>query len=204
MHTLIRRCVLRRLIWVCTVGQCPSPGFRNNLHCTLMSHDKNSAAINNRYLDFVWFHWSMIITWTITLRKFCMYTMARFKQLTPPKSEANAYPLEILCLFVLCKLNQMFRTLKHKWLAHFKQFPHFHDFMRNNTLSGQVNSDRSSSVVFSLCGLVSARFGFFYGVVFFCLLSYRWFKWILSSIVITLLGNRKLIDLLSLLSAMVC
>ena len=29
---------------VCTVCQCPSPGFL---------HDKNSASINNRYLDFV-------------------------------------------------------------------------------------------------------------------------------------------------------
>ena len=31
------------LIWVCTVCQCPSPGFTDN----------PSAAINNRYLAFV-------------------------------------------------------------------------------------------------------------------------------------------------------
>ena len=44
--------------------------------------DKNSAAINNRYLGFVkravWLHWSVANTWTTTLRKFRrLYTVAR-------------------------------------------------------------------------------------------------------------------------------
>ena len=55
MQTLIRCRVLRRLIWVCTVCQCPSSGFSDNpLYTALWRHsDKNSAAINNCYLDFV-------------------------------------------------------------------------------------------------------------------------------------------------------
>ena len=58
MQTLIRRRVLRRLIWVCNVCQCPqfhSPGLTDNpLSTALWRHsDKFSAAINKRYLDFV-------------------------------------------------------------------------------------------------------------------------------------------------------
>ena len=47
--------VLRRLIWVCTVCQCPSPGFTDNLLYIALwrQSDKNSPAVNNRYLDFV-------------------------------------------------------------------------------------------------------------------------------------------------------
>ena len=46
---------MRRPIWVCTVCQCPSPGFTDNpLYTSVWRHsDKNSAAINSRYLDFV-------------------------------------------------------------------------------------------------------------------------------------------------------
>ena len=55
MQTLIRR---RILIWDCTVCQCPkcpSPGLTSNPLSTALWHhsDTNSAAINNRYLDFV-------------------------------------------------------------------------------------------------------------------------------------------------------
>ena len=55
MQTLIRRRVLRRLIWVCIVYQCPSSGFTvYPLYSAQWHHsDKNSAAINNCYLDFV-------------------------------------------------------------------------------------------------------------------------------------------------------
>ena len=56
MQTLIRRRVLRRLIWFCTVFQCASPGFTDNLftrHSDVTVTDKNSAAINNRYPDTV-------------------------------------------------------------------------------------------------------------------------------------------------------
>ena len=58
VQTLIRRRVLWRLIWVCTVCQCPkcpSSGFTDNpLSTALWRHsDKNNAAINNHYLDFV-------------------------------------------------------------------------------------------------------------------------------------------------------
>ena len=54
MHTLIRRRSLWRLIWVCTVCKCPSPGLTDNpLNAALWRHsDKNSATINNRYLEF--------------------------------------------------------------------------------------------------------------------------------------------------------
>ena len=59
VQSLIRRRILRCLIWVCTVCQCskcPSPGFTDSpLSTTLWRHsDKKSAAINNRYmyLDF--------------------------------------------------------------------------------------------------------------------------------------------------------
>ena len=47
--------ILRRLIWVCTICQCLSSGFTDNpLYAALCRHsDKNSAATNNRYLDFV-------------------------------------------------------------------------------------------------------------------------------------------------------
>ena len=53
--TLIRRRVLRRLIWVCTVGQCSNPSFTDNLlYTALWRHsDRNSATINDRYLNFV-------------------------------------------------------------------------------------------------------------------------------------------------------
>ena len=52
---LIRRRVLWRLILVCTVCQCPSPGFTDNPLCTaLWRHsDKNCTAIGNSYLDFL-------------------------------------------------------------------------------------------------------------------------------------------------------
>ena len=55
MQTLIRHRVLRRLIWICTVCQCASPGFTDSpLYTSLWRHsEKNNAAINNRYLDFV-------------------------------------------------------------------------------------------------------------------------------------------------------
>ena len=58
MQTLIRRRVLWRLIWVCTVCQCSSLGFTDNpLYTAFWRHsDRNSAAINNRYLDFVQMH----------------------------------------------------------------------------------------------------------------------------------------------------
>ena len=54
MQTLIRRRVRRRLMRVCTICQFPSPGFTDYpLYTALWHHsDKNSAAINNRYLDF--------------------------------------------------------------------------------------------------------------------------------------------------------
>ena len=71
VQTLIRCCILQQLIWVCTVSQCRSTGFT-----ALWRHsEKNSVAIDNHYLDFilgvVWLHWSLIIRWTTTLRKFC-------------------------------------------------------------------------------------------------------------------------------------
>ena len=52
--TLTRCVILWHLIWVWTVCQCPSPGFTDNrLYTALWRHsDKNSAAINNRYLGF--------------------------------------------------------------------------------------------------------------------------------------------------------
>ena len=55
MQTLIIRCVLWRLIWVCIVCQCSNPGFTDNPLYTL--HPEITAiriaAINNCYLDFV-------------------------------------------------------------------------------------------------------------------------------------------------------
>ena len=55
MQTLNKRRVLWRLIWVCTVCHYPSHGFTDNpLYTALRRHsDKNSSAVNNRYLDFV-------------------------------------------------------------------------------------------------------------------------------------------------------
>ena len=46
--------VLRRLTWLCYICPCPSPSFIDNpLYTTLWHHsDKNSAAMNNCYLDF--------------------------------------------------------------------------------------------------------------------------------------------------------
>ena len=57
VQILIRRSVMRRLIWVCKVCQRPStkpsPGFTNDpLYTALERHsDKNRVAINNGYLD---------------------------------------------------------------------------------------------------------------------------------------------------------
>ena len=44
-----------RLMWVCTICQCPSPDFTDNpLYTALWRHvDKNSPALNNRFADFV-------------------------------------------------------------------------------------------------------------------------------------------------------
>ena len=58
VQTLTQRHRTRRLIWVCTVCQCPrcrDPDFTDNsLYTALWRHsDKNNADINNRYLDFV-------------------------------------------------------------------------------------------------------------------------------------------------------
>ena len=55
VQTLIRRRVLRRLIWACTICQYHCPGFTDNLLYKAFLHhnDKNGATINNRYLDFV-------------------------------------------------------------------------------------------------------------------------------------------------------
>ena len=55
MQTLIRRRLLWRLIWSCTVFQCPkcySLGITDNSLSTALSRhsDKNSATINNRCL----------------------------------------------------------------------------------------------------------------------------------------------------------
>ena len=69
-----------RLIWVCNVCQCPSPGFTDNpLYTALWHHsEKNSLAINNRYLssNTVWWHWSIVIMWTTAVRKlWCLYIL---------------------------------------------------------------------------------------------------------------------------------
>ena len=57
VQTLIRCHVLLCLIWVCTVCQCPSPGSTDPTdpcNTALRHHsDKNSAAINKGYLDFI-------------------------------------------------------------------------------------------------------------------------------------------------------
>ena len=55
VQNLIRHRVPQCLIWVCTVCQCTSPGFTDNpLYTALWRHsDKNSAAINIRYLHFI-------------------------------------------------------------------------------------------------------------------------------------------------------
>ena len=55
VQILFRCRVLRCLIWVCNVCQCPSPGFTDSPPYTALwrRSDKNSAALNYRYLDFV-------------------------------------------------------------------------------------------------------------------------------------------------------
>ena len=52
VQTLIRRRVLWRLIWVCTVCQCQVQVLPS-LHGTLTLQPQEKRAINNRYLDFV-------------------------------------------------------------------------------------------------------------------------------------------------------
>ena len=56
VQTLIRRRVQRCLIWVCTVCQCPSPGFTDtHLYTIRPCHsDKNSgltSLVNNNHVD---------------------------------------------------------------------------------------------------------------------------------------------------------
>ena len=76
VQILNRRRIQCRLIWFCTVCQRPNPGFTINLLYTAFwrQSDKNSAAINSHYLDFVHTRGLIslikIITWTKTLRKF--------------------------------------------------------------------------------------------------------------------------------------
>ena len=100
---------LWHLIWVCTVCQCPSPGFTDNpLYTALWRHsDKNNAAINNSYLDFV--QTPSLISLVNdnhvdnnlkkTLRKFwCMYTMA---QTINPKIKFIFYTVNVLKFRIL-------------------------------------------------------------------------------------------------------
>ena len=60
VQTLIRRRILRRLMWVCSVANVQVQIFQIILFYTTLwrhsdknSSDKNSGAINNRYLDFI-------------------------------------------------------------------------------------------------------------------------------------------------------
>ena len=67
----IRRRVLWRLIWVCTVCQYPSSLL--TLHSGITSTRPARLQITVTWISYkrvVWFHWSMIITWTITIRNF--------------------------------------------------------------------------------------------------------------------------------------